>query len=158
MEPTIGDVGVKVTAEKRTSYLLNNVPDDLWDKLREDAGSRETPDTFTSANGRTYPPRRTERTGTSLNNVVGEILAARYELGFEPTRRATFDQESESRALYLRLPEDLMGRVRREARKSSVRYVLLLAFAEHYGMGLDVDPPRRAKAKHGRPRGRKVRR
>jgi len=144
--------------EKRSSYLLNNVPEDLWEALRQDAASRETPATFTSGNGRTFPSQRTERSGTSLNNVVGEILGERYKLKFEPTNRATFDQESDTRALYLRLPEDLMAKVRKEARRSSVRYVLLLAFAEHYCLTLEVDPPRTGKAKHGRPRGRKVKR
>ena len=140
------------------AYLLNNVPEDLWEALRQDAASRETPATFTSGNGRTFPSQRTERSGTSLNNVVGEILAERYKLEFEPTNRATFDQAPETRALYLRLPEDLMAKVRREARKSSVRYVLLQAFADHYALDLAVEPPKRAKAKHGRPRGRKVKR
>lgn len=138
--------------EKRASYLLNNVPEDLWEALRSDAASRETPEKFTSENGRTFPSQRTERSGTSLNNVVCEIMAQRYKLGFEPTNRATFDQEPASRSLYLRLPEDLMLKVEREARKSSKRYVLLLAIAEYYGLELLVLPP--VRKKHGRPRGR----
>ena len=136
-------------------YLLTDVPEDIWDALRADAASRETPETFVNDAGRKYPSQRTERTGTSMNNVVAGVLAARYGLEFEPTNRATFSYERAGRSLYLRLPEHIMDAVVKASKTSTRRAAILLALAEHYL--LEPPPPKRPPKlkKHGRPRGRK---
>jgi hypothetical protein len=122
-------------------YLLNAVPEALWLALREDAASREVPDKFHTERSGAFPVKRQERTGTSLNNVVCEILAARYGLTFSSTNRPTYDQESPRRRLYLRVPEVIFDEVREEAGVGSVRGVILTALSDH-----------------GRPRGRKAKR
>jgi hypothetical protein len=140
-------------------YLLNDVPEDLWEALRADAASRETPETFSSGTaGRTYPHRRTERTGTSLNNVVAEVLASRYALKFEPTNRATFSQTPINRSLFLRLPDDMMAAVKAEAVElGPIRTVIVAALAEHYLLEVPLKlRVRKVVKKHGRPRGRKA--
>lgn len=131
-------------------YLLKDVPEALWVALRADAASRETPERFSSG----LPSKRKERTGTSLNNVVCEILAERYHTPFIPTNRATFDQSPTRRSLYLRLPLDSAEALREDAGDASLRSVILRTLAEHYG--LELTPPPRRRVKHGRPRGRKA--
>lgn len=129
------------------SYLLKDVPEELWNALRADASSRATPERFSSG----LPSKRKERSGTSLNNVVCEILAARYGLTFEPTNRATFDQAPTRRQLFVRMPDDVFYALREDAGDGSVRSVILRTLAAHYGLELR----RPSRVKHGRPRGRK---
>ena len=124
---------------KRDGYLLKAIPAPLREALAAEARERDT----------------------SLTNIVGAALAARYWLEFEPSRRPLAGDFVGGASLGLRLPPAVMEAVRGEADKRSLamRSVILLCLSERFGLEppslTKVNPDRRpGRPKHGRPRGR----
>ena len=127
----------------RRQFLLTDIPRDLRDALELRA--------------------RTE--GTSVANVVGGILSARYRLKFSETSRSLHNGfraeeyvrpngQSLGLTINLRLPPAVLDRVRIEAqtKKKTQRSIVL----ETLGRALNVRVPKSKNRNHGRPRGRKV--
>jgi hypothetical protein len=113
--------------EQVDDYQLLNIPADLLEEIWADSRAR----------------------GMSLNNIVCQIMSARYDLPWAPSERIPRDASSDY--IYLRLPSAVMDQVRIEAwgRLVTMRSVFLTALAEHY----DLEPPKGTRATgSGRPR------
>jgi hypothetical protein len=117
---------------QRVGYLLNNVPEAHMRRLY----------------------KRAEKQKTSMTNVVGEILAARYGIGFVASTRPQLLAFQTRGNLSLRLPLAVLEAARTEAdaRAVTIRTVLLDALSEALRLRppapTSVDPAKRP----GRPR------
>ena len=113
--------------EQVDDYLLLNIPADLLEEIWADSRAR----------------------AMSLNNIVCEIMSARYNLPWISSDRIPRDASSDY--IYLRLPSAVMESVRLEAEmdKVTMRSVFLDALTMHYNR--QPQPATRATGS-GRPR------
>jgi hypothetical protein len=91
----------------------------------------------------------------SRNDIVGEILARRYGLDWDSTAYPNPETSGDAENWILVMPERLREVIRAHALavKGTMRGVILLALADYYG--LPAQSPRKRRARHGRPRGRR---
>lgn len=111
---------------------------------------------------------RARTMGTSVSNIVGEILSARYGLTFEDSGRPLhkrFEADEYVRpngqaighTMNLKLPLAVVEAVRAEAKENGVRQRALVVSSLAASLGVDLPPDRKPRNRgHGRPRGRKV--
>lgn len=111
---------------------------------------------------------RARTMGTSVANIVGEILAARYGIEFTPSARKIHPRFAErdeyvrpdgqdiGRVMNMYLPSAIVEALRNEARDTGVRQrgIVLSSLATSLGVTLPTTKPRNRG--HGRPRGRMV--
>jgi hypothetical protein len=116
-----------VMQEQVDDYHLLNVPPELLEEIWADSRARSM----------------------SLNNIVCQIMSARYDLPWASSDRIPRDATKDY--IYLRLPTAVMDQVRIEAwgKLVTMRSVFLTALSEHY----ELQSPKATKATgSGRPR------
>ena len=115
------------TAPEIEVYHLLNIPPDLLDAIRADS----------------------LRNDRSLNDIVNEVMAARY--GFSWVSSERHNRPSSRDFIFCRLPATVLEAVRAESwvKQVTMRSIFLAALSEHY----DHQPPKAARTTgSGRPR------
>lgn len=111
---------------------------------------------------------RARTMGTSVSNVVGEILSARYGIEFTPSGRKMDERFSAAEytrpngqaighTLNMYLPATVVEAVRDEAAMMTKRQRTIVLESLAASLGVDLPPDRKPRNRgHGRPRGRMV--